>query len=148
VHFYRWLLAEGNDRDVPILAELLNSPNAEIRGVTAYGLWHLANRLPADVVTKLASAARAEPESQYRVYLYIAAFVAARDDDQATHFKDLLVPTAQNGTKDEKYQTAAGLALRGNRRDLTLLANLLNDPEADVRVSAANAILRIERREP
>jgi hypothetical protein len=80
------------------------------------------------------------------VYLNIASYVAARDPNEAKHFKDILVSNVPSGTKDEKYQTAMGFALRGTHNDLPLLADLLNDPDADVRVSAANAILRIKNR--
>jgi HEAT repeat protein len=146
VHFYRWLLAESDDRDLPFLAELLNSRHAEIRGVTAYGLWHLADRLPPEIIKKLANAAQAEPESKYRVYLYIASYVTARDENQAQRFKELLMKNVRTGAKDEKYQTAMGLALRGTSNDLPLLADMLNDHDADVRVSAASAIVRIKSR--
>src|SRR4029079_16820576 len=112
------------------------------------GLWHLANRLPPPIVAKLAATASAEPESRYRVYLNLASYVAARAPKQAKHHKDLVVLNARKGTKDEKYQTAAVLALRGASDDIPLLADLLNDPDADVRVSAANAVLQIQRRKP
>jgi len=146
VHFYRWLLAESDKRDIPFLAELLDSSSPQIRGITAYGLWHLSDRVPPEIINKLSGAARTEPESKYRVYLYIASFVVTRDPDVRKHFKDLLVAGVAGGTKDEKYQTAMGLALRGAAEDLPLLGKLLDDPEADVRVSAAGAILAIQSR--
>lgn len=147
VHFYRWLLAEGNDQRLPYLAELLESSNAEVRGITAYGLRHTADRLPPEIVGKLASVAAAEPESKHRVYLVIGAYVAARNDNKAKHFKELLFPYARRGSKDERYQTAAALAVRGDSDDLPLLSTMLADPDADVRVSAANAILQIHCRD-
>jgi HEAT repeat protein len=147
VHFYRWLLAEGNDRGLTYLAELLDSQNRETRGIAAYGLRHMADRLPPEVVRKLAVTALAEPRSKYRIYLVIGAYVAARDDKNAKQFKDLLLPYARNGSKDEKYQTAAAIAVRGDPDDLPMLSTLLSDAEADVRVSAANAILQIHCRD-
>jgi HEAT repeat protein len=143
VHFYRWLLAEGDDRGLTYLAELLDSQNAEIRGTTAYSLRHMADRLPPEIVRKLEATAIAEPASKYRVYVVIGAYVAARNDKNPKHFKDLLLPYARSGSKDEKYQTAAALAVRGDPDDLPLLSTMLSDPDADVRVSASNAILQI-----
>ncbi len=51
------------------------------------------------------------------------------------------------GEKAERYEVAQALAIRGDASDTQVLEQLLDDPEMDVRVSAANALLRIERRE-
>ncbi len=143
--YRRWVLAaSGKNDDVRFLAELLNSTDAEIRANTAYSLRFLANKLPADVVSKLAAVAKAEPASSQRVYLISAAYVSARDAEATSRFKKELVQYARDGNKDEKYEVAAALALRGTRDDLPLLQDLLRDAESDVRVSAANAILSID----
>jgi SSS family solute:Na+ symporter len=147
VPHYRWLLAvSGVHQDVQFLADLLDNPNSEVRGIAAYALRHLAENISPDMKAKIAKAAFAEPESGHRVYMISAAYILACDDDQAKPFKDLLLPYAKKGNKDDKYEVAAALALRGNKNDLALLAGLLKDSNADVRVSAANAVLRMDRR--
>lgn len=142
--FHRWMLANSGDaNDARFLAELLDSSDPAIRSGTAYALRHLASKLPRDVVDTLATAAKTDPAAQPQAYLISAAYVTAPDADHKSQFKRQLLQFAHSGNKDEKYEVAAALAARGTSEDLPLLMELLHDPEADVRVSAANAILHI-----
>ena len=145
----RWLLATGNpDSEVPHLCKLLESPNAEVRGVTAYCLRHLNKKLPQEAVDKLAEVADRESASSHRCYLHSAAFVTAFDARGAEKFKAKLLKDLRSGNKDVKYEACSALGIRGDDSDLPLLSAMLADADADVRVSAATAILRIARRKP
>jgi SSS family solute:Na+ symporter len=147
--FRRWILAvSGDQQDVRYLADLLDSSDAEIRANTAYALKHLADKLPPEIVKKLASKAAAEPPSKHRVYLISAAYVTARDAAQKSWFKKQLKHYTNNSASDEKYEAATALATRGTSDDLQELTALLHDSDPDVRVAAAHAILRIDRRRP
>ncbi len=149
VHCRRWLLAvSGDDDDVRWLAELLDSPQTAVRGIAAYALRYLADKLPPDVEAKVRAAAETEPSSDYRVFLVTAAYVAAHDEHEAQKVKEVLVRYAKSANSKERYELAAALALRGTNDDLALLSELLEDPDPDVRVSAADAVLRIDRPHP
>lgn len=52
-----------------------------------------------------------------------------------------------DGNKNERYEVCEALSYKGGKSDIEFLKNLLDDPDMDVRVSAANAVIRIERRE-
>ena len=145
----RWLLAvSGNDKDVRALAGLLDDSDASVRGLAAYALRHLSDELPADVVEKLGQVAAKETESKSRVYVIGSAFAVIPNGNESHKFKERLLAYATAGNAKEKYEVAAVLAVCGTKDDVPLLNALLNDPDIDVRISAANAILRIERRVP
>jgi len=147
--YYRWLMAvSGSEQDVQFLAELLDAPDANVRRLTANALRYLSDKLPPALVAKLAKTASGEPESAHRVYLVSAAYVTARDRNQLGRFKELLLTYAQNGNEDEKREAAVAFGVRGSNDECPQLIELLNNQEVDVRVSAANALLRIERRLP
>ena len=145
----RWLVAvSGDEDDVRFLAELLSDPDPAVRGITAYALRFLTEKLPTDVIAKLTRVAEDEPTSNYRIYLVTAAYAATRDNKQVPHLKKTLLSYARSTNKEDRYELAATLALRGTGEDLPILTDLLDDPEPDVRVSAANAILQVDREKP
>jgi solute:Na+ symporter, SSS family len=147
--YCRWLMAvSGTDQDVRFLADLLDDRDAEVRGLTAYALRHLSDKLPLAVVAKLANTAIIEPESEHRVYLISAAYVTSRDTEQLKNFEQLLTRYAREGSGAEKYEAAVAVGIRGSNNDAPQLIELLSDRDANVRVAAANAVLRIERRKP
>ena len=149
IPYSRWLLALGGDpEDIQALALLLSSSEAETRGNAAYALRHLAKFLPVEVKSKLAESARSEPVSPSRIYLVSAAYVTAANEEQRKTFHALLLPYLDSGTVAEKYEAVAALAVAGDESDLPTIETALTDPEADVRVAAANAALRIARRKP
>ena len=147
--YCRWLLAvSGSPVAIRALAEGLNSNDADERGVTAYALRHLSKQLPSDVAQSLARAAEKASDSRQNVYVVSAALATSRDADRAAKFKQRLTSRTRSASGEEKYEICAALAVVGSDEDQPLLTELLSDPEADVRVSAANAIERIGRRKP
>ena len=142
-----WLLANSEPTaGQNNLVQLLDSPNAEVRGNAAYALRYLAKTLTPNVVAKLGQAAAAEPSSTGRIYLVSAAYVTAPNNEEAAKFHDLLTPYLTTGTTTEKLEALNALAVRGRDDDLSAIAKLLKAEDADVRVSAANAASRIDRR--
>ncbi len=149
VAYRRWLLAtSGTPEDLLWLADLLKSEIPQVRSDAAYALRHLATKLPAKVTEELEKAANSEAESSCRVYLISAAFCTAPNSTKEQHFKDILLPYAHDQNTELKIEVVNALAARGAEDDVALLNKLLNDSEPAVRLSAANAILRINRRQP
>ena len=147
----RWLRAvSGAESDVRSLAELLDHPEPRVRGLAAYALRHLPNKLPADVVTKLQQAAAIEKPSKDRVYVVSSAYVASPDAETSQRLKEILKaaapPGGVTGSDQDKREIADAIGLRGSREDMPLLQQLLRDSSADVRISAAAAVLRVDRR--
>jgi SSS family solute:Na+ symporter len=145
--FGRWLLAvSGGDDDIRRVADLLADPDPPTRGAAAYGLRFMAKRLPPDVVKRLADAADAAKPEGPGAYLIGAAFATTGEADRRTRYRERLVPLARTGTKAEKYEALNCFAQRGDVADVPLLVESMSDPEADVRIGAARALLMIERR--
>ncbi len=139
-----WLLAiSGTEHDLVKLAELLDADHPLARGNTAYSLRFLRDLLTPTIIGRIAAVADEEPEGLGRTYLLSAAYVTSNDPQQTIRFKELLLPYTEIGSKDQKYEVASALALRGDKDDFPTLVKLLNDQEPDVRVAAANAILKI-----
>ena len=147
IHAYaRWIVANsGKAPDVRRLAVLLDSRAAPVRSTVGYALRHLA-RPPPDVLQKLAAAARREPAGEAgRVYLVSAWYLHAEGSERAAARK-ILESYGREGATHEKYEVAAALGIAGDAADVGLLTSLLDDPEADARISAAHAILQIGKR--
>ena len=95
---------------------------------------------------RLSAAARKEAAgSGARVSLISAAFTHAPpgNTDQRSYFRSQIAAYARTGTNDEKIEACAALGQAGEADVLPLLIGLLDDRDPDVRVSAANAVLRI-----
>jgi SSS family solute:Na+ symporter len=147
--YCRWLMAvSGTQQDVRFLAELLDVSDAEVRASTAYALLHLSDKLQPDIVAKLTQAASVEEDSVHRVYLVGAGYVTTRDSEQVNKFEEQLLHYARNGSANEKYEAAVAFGIRGSNGHRGQLIEMLSDSDANVRVGAANALLRIERRKP
>ena len=82
------------------------------------------------------------------MYLLGSLYRHSAEDANTVELKAELLRYAQTGDKGQKYEAIAVLGGFGNESDLTVLVSLLDDPEVDIRVGAAHAILRIERRIP
>jgi len=144
--YARFALARsGGTEDEAALAALLGSDDAAVGGGAAYGLRFL-EALGPDTFARLDAAARAEAaDSTARVYLFSARYVHAPEDDVAAA-REALLRYARDGSTSEKFEVGAALARRGDDGDVPLLLGLIEDPEADVRISGADALLEIERR--
>ena len=69
-------------------------------------------------------------------------------EEEQERFEVELRKRMTRGTKNEKAMKCADLAVSGAVADLPYLTAMLEDSDAEVRVEAANAILRIGRRVP
>ena len=145
--FARWVLADsGEPADQMQLAEMFDHWDPKVRGNAAYALRFLP-RLQPETFQKLMSALEKEPSgSSARVYLACTLFVHASPENRRRFKPGLLKFTASADPK-ERYEACWGFAKAGTKEDLPALEKLLRDADLDVRVSAANAILRIGRRE-
>lgn len=141
----RWVLANSRRAGEAGLMELLASDDAGTRGDAAYAVRHRSTRSSAAWKT-LAAAARREPVgSRARASLIGAAFVHA-PPDQAAAFNADVLSYVRRGTKDEQLEACAALAIAGTEEDVAFITALLDARDPDVRVAAAQAILRIDRR--
>ena len=84
---------------------------------------------------------RLAPDAEGRVYVISARFVHTPDKD----IKQLLLAYLK-GAPAERYETAEALSLKGTLEDMPVLQTLLSDEDNDVRVAAANAIIKINAR--
>jgi hypothetical protein len=141
---YLWLLAiSGKAADRQALVELLRSTKVETRAVAAYAMRHLSKELSESEVDQLAQAATAEPASGMSVYLIGAAYVTATDHADAAKRFTALVKNLASDAVTARCEALNAIAARGNVADLSQVAASLDDREADVRVSAATAVLRL-----
>jgi len=146
--FGRWLLAVSGDADdVRKLAELLKDDDPPTRGAAVYGLRFLQPKVPPDVIPLFEAAAESVRPQDPAAYLIGNAWVFTKDPAKAKAYHDRLVPIARTGIKTEKFEALNCFAARGDASDVPLLVELLtSDPEADVRVNAARALLKIDSR--
>jgi hypothetical protein len=151
-----WLLAVSGDKTgLRMLGDLLDGCNLRARGLSAYALRHLAESPPKGsevfwpkLVERLAKAAVVEPHSLDSAYLVSAAFVVtpSNDSEQTGRFRRCLHDYISSGNAAQKYEVLSALAVRGDQSDMPHAATLLDDPDADQRIAAAYAFLRIDRR--
>ena len=145
--FTRCLLIHSGESDQEsVLADLLGAPDERTRQCAAYALRHVDTVSP-DTLERLAATWESESgDSLAKVYLLGSLYQHTSDGIEAAELKVKLLRYAQTGNKGQKYEAIAVLGEKGDESDLPTLIALLDDPEADVRVGAAHAILRIERR--
>lgn len=144
--YARLILANtGAVEDAEYLAALLGSYDEGVRRSTAYAL-RFAPNLDEPTTERVRGTALAEPEdSPVRLNLLIA-WLAHADEAERVRIKELLMPYAASEKKAERYQFGEAMALGGGDGDVPVLLKLLQDEDTDVRISAANALLSIERR--
>ncbi len=144
--FARWVLANsGDEHDEAYLADLLNSDEPRDYFYTAYALRFFDIISPETYALLEACAVRLPESADHRVYVLSARFVHAPPEKRTAAKNELI--TYINGEKNERYEICEALSICGDESDIPLLEQLLDDPDMDVRVSAANALLRIERRD-
>lgn len=143
-----WVLANsGRPEAQPRLAELLESGDATTRGLAAYALRHIAG-VSESVRQRIVELAQREPVgSAARLHLVCAAALDA-PQDRPNPFTAALLQYAANGPTADRYQACDTLGRLATDADLPLLSGLLSDAAADVRSSAAAAVLHVGRRVP
>jgi len=121
-----------------------NDPLARLRASFALGRFEMAS---AESIEKLMQRARVEAaDSPARVYLLGAALLhAPRGSAAAAAFKEQLLGVFGRGQANEQFEAATVIGLRGSPEDLPALLGLLKSKEADARVGAAGAALRLVR---
>jgi len=124
----------------------LGSYDDAVRRSAAYAL-RFAPNLDDATRARLRETAKREPvASPARIHLLIA-WLAHADMAEWPEIKRLLRPYAQSDVQTERYQYGEAMAIRGEAAEVPALLQLLDDEDADVRVSAANALLALERRQ-
>ena len=78
------------------------------------------------------------------MYVLSAAFVHTPANKNAD-IKEALFAYLK-GAPGERYETAEALSLKGTTADLPVLETLFADSDNDVRVAAANAMIKIDAR--
>jgi FOG: HEAT repeat len=138
----RWVLSNNGAPDTEdSLAALLASPEvADYRGAS-YALRFKQSIQPATLQKLEALAKGLAPDASGRVYVLSAHFVHHPNNDT----KQALLAYLK-GVSTERYEVAEALSLKGSTEDLPVLQTLLADEDNDVRVAAANAIIKINAR--
>ena len=142
-----WLLAaSGPGEDQTGLAARLESRDPTVRARTAFALRRLEN-IRAEVRSALERALSGEAaDSSVRIYLLSALYVHGTGASAA---KPELQSFIENGTREQRLEAIEALAHAGDRDQVPLLEPLLlrQATDSELRVAAANALLRIERRD-
>jgi len=143
-----WILFNSEQPDGETrLAKMLDSDEANLRLGAAYALRHKATIAPATLEKLLAAAGREPKDTRARVFLVSAAFVHSPPDKREP-WKAELILLAASGKPEERFQACQSLAQAGDHSDLPLLGGVLDDSDADLRATAAWAVLRTARRTP
>ncbi len=142
--FSRWILANSGDMKYETrLAELLDSLHPEICALTAYALGFMKHIHSSTFERLQRCANRLPKDAPGRVYITVGLFI--HSSPPGKKLKEELLSYAQ-GNAYERKAVANALAFKGTAQDNVILVRFLRDPDTDVRISAANALLRIERR--
>jgi hypothetical protein len=142
----RWVLAnDGSQATEDSLAALLKETDVTRFRGAAYALRFKQSVSDSTYALLQQCAGRLPADDAARVYVVSALFVHTPADKNADVKKDLL-QYATHATPGIRYETAEGLSLKGTAAELPVLETLLKDADMDVRVAAANAIIRINKR--
>jgi HEAT repeat protein len=141
----RWVLSNsGRSSDEVKLAELLTSTELLDYRYASYAL-RFKNKVSSKTYKLLElldhKIGNGDPA---KVYVASTLFVHAQKDNLQQAKKKLLA--YEKGTVGEQYEVAEALAIKGDASDIQLLQQLLKNSNRDVRVAAANALLRIGSR--
>ena len=140
----RWVLANGGtpaaeDR----LSELLLSHEPADYRYAAYAL-RFQTAVNARTLQRLRSCLNRLPGTDAdRIYVASCLYVHGRGAVKK-QAKGILL-TYLNGTVAQRYEMAEALGIAGSRSDMPLLQTMLLDSNADIRVAAANALLKLMR---
>ncbi len=162
--FPLWLLAESGEMAArPRLLELLRADDPIARLRAADGLRHLKHSLTSAERAAIVRAATSEPDdSPAKVYLAGTAWLIMPAGANGSvsgvareTLGDVLRARAVEGSAGERYAAVMAIAEGGTsvspdgtKGDVRRLRELLDDGDTDVRLAAAHALLRIDRRVP
>ena len=142
-----WLLAaSGTGDDQTGLASRLESRDPAVRARTAYALGRLESAGPEVRSALERFLDRESADSNVRIYLLSALYMHG---DGTPVSKSELQSYVRNGTREQRLEAIEALAHAGGKGQIPLLEPLLvhQGTGAEIRVAAANALLRIERRD-
>jgi hypothetical protein len=145
--FPRWLLVLSSntierEHDEIALAKLLSSNDPVARLRAAFALGRLKT-LSAHSVAWLRDQFIKEPsDSIARVYFITALLLHEKNASDIPELEKQLMFYA-NGKANEQLELGIAIGLRGDSKGLVLLEPLLNSPETDGRIGAANGMLRL-----
>ncbi len=138
----RWVLSNNNSKATEnrLSALLLSGDILDYR-YAAYAL-RFKDKINKLSLTRLRDCLkRLAARDIARVYVASSLFVHSRDR-QKQKAKAILL-TYLNGDVGQRYEVAEALGRAGNQSDIPTLGRLFVDENADVRVAAANALLRV-----
>jgi solute:Na+ symporter, SSS family len=143
-----WVLVNSGHLETEArLAQWLSSPDVDIRAGAAYALRHLRSVSPATQTELLAAAEKEPAQSKAHAFLVAAAAVHGPSAEEAS-LRGQLTALAAQGTDADRFEACQTLAQVADGSALPTLIPILADPNPDLRAAAADAILRINRREP
>lgn len=129
------------------LADLLDSPDAKTRGIAAYALRHVRDVSPRGRQKLMDLVTREPAGSEARIHVVCAAAVCA-PEGQKDALRAAVVAYAKDGPTSQRYQACETLGRLATDTDLPMLGGFLSDSTADIRSSAAAAILHVGHRAP
>lgn len=143
-----WALHLAGDREaLPAIVRALRSDDLVARRRAGYVLRWLQIREPA-VLAALARAADAEPAgTDTHAYLLSAALQLDAAPGRAAAWQVGLEKILQQGSVSARFEAAHALASCFPTARLSSLADMLGDPEGDVRIGAALVILSVLRQQ-
>ncbi len=147
--FAQWLLAVAGQADARrTLVSLLQNEAPLIRFRAAYALARLPGASPEET-RSLVDAALAEPaDSPFQAAFNGAALRVARDPVDRERLRRELLRAAKSENEEQRLQATNALADVATPADRPLLAELTHDSSPEIRLAAATAVLRVDRRIP
>ncbi|WP_341836599.1 hypothetical protein WJU16_01695 [Chitinophaga pollutisoli] len=140
-----WVVAnQGTAEGKARLEMMLSSPDAAESYYAAYAL-RFSPSVSAVARGLLDSCATHVQPGNPGWSLVLSAYYAHASPQDLQRARQMMVQCL-HGSAGERYQVGEGLAIRGKVDDLPFLDKLLADGNEDVRVSAANAVLQILKR--
>ena len=145
--FLYWLLIlsslpserEANEAS---LAKLLSSSDTVARLRTAFVLGRLKTLSPASI-SALQSQLKAEPSNSIAHFYLITALLLHEPDKRESAGLKTELLRYLHGRPNEQLEAGIVLGLLGRNEDLAVLQPLMNSPEPDSRIGAANGMLRL-----
>ncbi len=125
------------------LVQLLTSSDPVARLRAAFALGRLKQLLPESISKIRAQLKHEAPDSIARIYLITALLLHLKDESVADLENEIIAYA--KGKANEQLELGIVSGLLGRREIVPVLRALLNNPEADARIGAANGLLRLTR---